>query len=86
MDWSSVDRGTARNKLEDLGLDGSTILKTILRKTWGVWIGLMWLSNGASGGAIVKKVMNMWVPESAGDSPDWLTEERLTRKDCSTRL
>jgi hypothetical protein len=33
---SSVDRGTARNKLEDLGVDGSTILKRILKKKIGV--------------------------------------------------
>jgi len=86
MDWSSVDRRTARNKLEDLGVDGSTILKRILRKKWGVWIGLMWLSTGASGRAVVKNVMNMWVSESAGGFLDWLMEEQLTKKDCGTHL
>ena len=40
MGWSSVDRGTVRNKLEDLALDGSTILKGMLRKKVGCvdWI------------------------------------------------
>jgi hypothetical protein len=40
MSWSSFDRGTTRNKLEDLGIDGSTILKRILRKKVGCvdWI------------------------------------------------
>jgi hypothetical protein len=86
MGWSSVNRGTARNKLEDLGVEGSTILKRILRKHWDVWIGLMWLSTGASGGAVVKKLMNILVSENAGGFLDWMKEEQLTRKDCGTHL
>ena len=38
MGWSSVDVGTARNKLEDLGVDGSAVLKRILRTKWGVGV------------------------------------------------
>jgi len=46
----------------------------------------MWLSNGVSCGAVGKKVMNLWVPESAGVFLDWLMEEQLTRKDCGPHL
>jgi hypothetical protein len=63
---------------------GGTILKWILRKKWVAWIGLIWLSSGASGGAVVKKVMNMWVPESVDGFLDWLRRQRLVRKDSDT--
>jgi hypothetical protein len=46
----------------------------------------MWLSTGASGGAVVKKVMNTLVPEIAGGFLDWLMEEQLTRKYRGTHL
>jgi hypothetical protein len=46
----------------------------------------MWLSTGASGGAVVKQVINMWVSESAGGFLDWMKKEQLTRKDCGTHL
>lgn len=45
------------------------------------WIGLVWLSTGTSGGAVVKTVMNMWVPESAVGFLEGLREEQLIKKD-----
>lgn len=38
------------DRLEDLGSDGKTVLKCIIKKNGGrVWIGLIWLSLGISG-------------------------------------
>lgn len=46
----------------------------------------MWLSSGASGGAVVKTVMNMWVPQSVDGFLDWLRGKQLVRKDSDTHL
>jgi hypothetical protein len=44
---------------------------------------LIWVSTG---GAVVKTVMNMWVPESVDGFLDWLRGEQLIRNDSVTQL
>lgn len=42
-----------RNNLEDLSLEGKTVLNLILKKYDGrTWTGLLWLKRGASGGLL----------------------------------
>jgi len=41
-----------RNHLEDLAVDGSTILKWIFDKWRGVWNCLIWLRTGTGGGIV----------------------------------
>lgn len=42
-----------RNHYEDIGVDGTIILKLVLGKwSWRVWIGLMWLTTGSADGLL----------------------------------
>jgi hypothetical protein len=47
---SSLENQKARDYLEDLGVEGTTILEWNLGKQGGkVWSGLIWLKTGTSG-------------------------------------
>jgi len=46
-----VRKPEERDHLEDVGVDGRIILKSILKKSFArSWIGLVWLRIGTSGG------------------------------------
>ena len=52
-----------RDHLKDIGCDGKTLLKWILKKWDGEeWTGLLWLVIGTGGGFNVNAVMNFGVP------------------------
>jgi hypothetical protein len=41
-----------RDHLQDLGIDGSILLKRIIGVAWEAWTGFVWLRLGASGGLL----------------------------------
>jgi hypothetical protein len=62
--WGEVRE---RDHLEDLGVDGSIILKLIFKKWDGaIWNGLIWLRIG-TGTGVLKAVMNLRIPQNAGN-------------------
>ena len=57
-----------RDHLKDIGCDGKTLLKWILKKWDGeAWTGLLWLVIGTGGGFSVNAVMNFGVPYNSGN-------------------
>jgi hypothetical protein len=47
-----VGKPEERDYLEDIGVDGTIILKRIFKKRDGVWTGLIWLRIGTGGGLL----------------------------------
>jgi hypothetical protein len=57
-----VRKPEGNNLVEDLGVDGRIILKSIFKNWYGAWTGLRWLMIGAGRGSFVNSVMNLPVP------------------------
>jgi hypothetical protein len=56
------------DNLECLFLAASIILKWILRKSvWRAWIELIWFRIGGKWRALFNLVMNLWIPQNAGN-------------------
>ena len=74
------------DRLEDLGVDGSIMLKTVFEKWYGEALTGSSRPRIGTGRALVKAVMNLRVPQNSENFFDLLRNCSLLRKDCSMEL
>jgi hypothetical protein len=78
--WFWCGHLKGRDHEEDLGVDGTIIMKRILSKWDGnACIGLIWLRIGTSCG-LVNKVMNLLAPKSAMNILNKLRSDLIFKK------